>query len=385
MGAVDVRVKGRDPTCDTGVDEGRGMGTSRRRGSRVTLADVARRAGVSSTTVSFVLTGRDMGISTPTADRVLEAARDLGYDHAARQRRSRDAQMPVIGFVTDTVASDHYSGEMIRGAIQAAGELDHGIITTDTEGRRKLEEDLVQGLIDRGVDRFVYAAAATRVTRLPEALVDQVTVLVNCRDPRSIATAILPDEARAGTTAVRTLLDAGHTDRIWLVGATGRVLPFAGRERKKAIVATLAAAGQSLARQVHCPWSPPGSLEAVGAALQNASADERPTAVIALNDRIAMGVYQAAAALRIGIPRDLSVVSFDNSELSWWLSPGLTSIGLPYFEMGRRAVEAVLAATTSDAVELVAMPMYARQSIAPPRRRRSRRRTANAMGGVLDR
>ena len=62
--------------------------------------------------------------------------------------------MPVIGFVTDTVASDHHGGEMIRGAIQAAGERGHGIVTVDTEGRGKHEDDLVQGLIDRGVERL---------------------------------------------------------------------------------------------------------------------------------------------------------------------------------------------------------------------------------------
>ena len=96
------------------------------------------------------------------------------------------------------------------------------IVATDTQGRRHLEDDVVQGLIDRGVDRFVYAALSTRVTRLPDALLDRVTVLVNCEDPRSIATAIVPDEAYAGSLGGPDVLDAGHTDRIWLVGQTGR-------------------------------------------------------------------------------------------------------------------------------------------------------------------
>ena len=102
----------------------------------------------------------------------------------------------MIAFVTDTVAADHYGGEMIRGAVQVAGEHNHGIVATDTQGRRHLEDEVVQGLIDRGVDRFVYAALSTRVTRLPDALLDRVTVLVNCEDPRSIATAIVPEASR---------------------------------------------------------------------------------------------------------------------------------------------------------------------------------------------
>lgn len=345
------------------------MATSRQRGSRVTLADVARRAGVSSTTASFVLSGRDMGISAATADRVLDAARSLHYDQTTRGRRTRGAQMPVIGFVTDTVASDHYGGEMIRGAVQAAGERGHGIVTVETQGRGRLADDLVHGLVDRGVDRFVYAALSTRVTRLPDALLDRATVLVNCEDPRSIAVAIVPDEAYAGSLAARTLLEAGHTDRIWLVGETGRG-PYAGRERRKAVVAELGAATWRLANQVHCSWWPPQAHAELLAALTATTDARRPTAVIAMNDRVAMGVYQAAADLGLEIPRDLSVVSFDDSELSWWLSPGLTSIGLPYFEMGRRSVEVLLGASTTHAVERLHMPLHPRESVAPPRPRR---------------
>src|SRR6476469_6585995 len=111
------------------------MGTSRQRDSRVTIADVARRAGVSSTTVSFVLSGRDMGISPGTADRVLAAARALEYDQTTPRGRTRRARVPVIAFVTDTVAADHYGGEIIRGAVQAAGEHHHGLVATDTQGR----------------------------------------------------------------------------------------------------------------------------------------------------------------------------------------------------------------------------------------------------------
>lgn len=277
--------------------------------------------------------------------------------------------MPVIGFVTDTVASDHYGGEMIRGAIQAAGQRGHGIVTVETEGRPQREDHLVQGLIDRGVDLFVYAALSTRVIHLPDALLDRVTVLVNCEDPRSIATAIVPDEAYAGTLAARILLDAGHTDRIWLVGETGRG-PYAGRERRKAVVATLTAAGVALANHVHCSWWPPQAHAEFGEALASSADGQRPTAVIGMNDRIAMGVYQAAADLRLRIPRDLSVVSFDNSELSWWLSPGLTSIGVPYLEMGRRSVEVLLGASTTEAVEHLSMPLHERGSVGRPRRRR---------------
>jgi LacI family transcriptional regulator len=136
------------------------------------------------------------------------------------------------------------------------------------------------------------------------------------------------------------------------------------------VIATLAADGLVLGRHVTCAWWPPEAQAAFAEALAATSVADRPTAVVAMNDRVAMGVYQAAADQRLRIPRDLSVVSFDNSELSWWLSPGLTSIGVPYYELGRRSVEVLLGVVTAEIVERVAMPRHQRNSVAPPRRRR---------------
>ena len=120
---------------------------------------------------------------------------------------------------------------------------------------------------------------------------------------------------------------------------------------------------------MHCRWWPPQAHVELGAALAASTEAQRPTAVVAMNDRVAMGGYQAAADLRLRVPHHLSVVSFDNSELASWLSPGLTSIGLPYFEMGRRAVEVLLGATTNDTVVRVHMPLHQRESVAAPRGR----------------
>ena len=96
MGVAAIRVKSHVHGATRDDASGASMGTSRQRDSRVTIADVARRAGVSSTTVSFVLSGRDMGISPATADRVVAAARALGYDQtnrvAGEPRSSSDAR-----------------------------------------------------------------------------------------------------------------------------------------------------------------------------------------------------------------------------------------------------------------------------------------------------
>jgi LacI family transcriptional regulator len=93
---------------------------------------------------------------------------------------------------------------------------------------------------------------------------------------------------------------------------------------------------------------------------------DRPRAVVCLNDRVAFGVFQALTEVGLVIPRDVSVVSFDDSELASWLRPSLSSIGLPEFEMGRLAVESLLGGEAPPDRRLVPMPVRVRDSIAPP-------------------
>ena len=336
-----------------------------RRG-RVTLADVAERAGVSVPTVSLVLSGRtDTRIPTSTADRVRQAASVLNYRALPRAIAPLPTRLPVVGFVTDTAASDHFVGEMIGGAIARAAAHGHALFTADTERDPMLERRLVDSLVELGVERFVYAAMATRTTRLSASFEGRTVVLLNCLDRAAGVPAIVPDEAAAGALASTTLLDAGHTRRIWLVGEV-RGQPYAGRERREAIVSTLRARGLRLARHLSCEWWPPAAREAMSEALTASRGLRRPSAVIAMNDRVALGIYQAAGAAGLRIPEDLSVISFDNSDLAWWLHPALTSIGLPYYEMGAKAIDVLLGGRRTGGPELLTMPLHERDSVAPP-------------------
>jgi LacI family transcriptional regulator len=87
-----------------------------------------------------------------------------------------------------------------------------------------------------------------------------------------------------------------------------------------------------------------------------------------------VGTYQAAAEFGLAIPHDLSVVSFDDSDLASWLQPGLTSVAIPHFELGRRAVEILLAPEKPTATQRIPMPMRERRSIGPPGKKRTTRR-----------
>jgi LacI family transcriptional regulator len=119
-----------------------------------------------------------------------------------------------------------------------------------------------------------------------------------------------------------------------------------------------------LAAVVECLWWPDHAHRAVSAFL---AAGQRPSAFICLNDRIAFGVYQAVQELGWQVPQDVSVISFDDSDLAGWLRPALTSVAIPYFEMGRRSIELLLTPDTPATAHLVPMPVHLRESVGPPR------------------
>jgi LacI family transcriptional regulator len=335
---------------------------------RVTLRDVAEKAGVSVTTASFVLSGRhEMRISAATEERVFQAARTLDYRRRLVSGAALPAGAPAIGLISDVVASDAFAGEMLRGAIAAANDRGHVVLIADSEGVDEIEDSAVRALLSRGVTTFVYATLGTIEYRVPDRLRDQSLVLMNNVDPSLAVPAVLPDDHEAGRRAAQALTDAGHTTGIWVVG---RAAPdaFAARKRLDGIRAALRARGLRPAGHLKCGWWPDESRQAVARKLRDGWWEsDRPTAVIAMNDRAAMGVYQAVTAAGLRVPEDLSVISFDNSDLARWLHPALSSMDLPYFAIGQRAVELLLAGDAPPEVHKLEMELRARDSVAAPR------------------
>ena len=334
---------------------------------QVTLQQVAQRAGVSRTTASFVLTGRDtdMRISNDARDRVLRAARELDYRPNRISQGLRTNVTHTIGLVSDTIATEPFAGEAIHGALTAALANDRMLFVVETEGDVHAEDQLIRDMLDRQVDGFIYAAMFTREVNVPARLSGQPLVLLNCTDADSRAPAVIPDEVNAGRDAAQVLLDAGHRDGIYIVGDPAPHL-FAGRERVASINATLLAAGVRLSGNLECEWQPAPAHAAVREFLGTGG---RSSAFICLNDRIALGAYEALTEAGFHLPDDVSVVSFDDSFLAPWLRPALTSVALPHYDMGKLAVELLIDDADDTAEHRVAMPVHVRESVASPNRR----------------
>lgn len=330
---------------------------------RVTLMDVAQRAGVSRTTASFVMTGRrDMRISSDAEQRVLQAARELDYRPNLLARSLRTNLSQTIGLISDVVASEPFAGQLIRSSMTTALLHDHLLFVGESAGDAQHEEQLIRSMLDRGVGGFVYASLHTREVTLSPLLRAQSVVLLNCVASGGV-TAVVPDEDRAGRTAAGALLDAGHTDSIHLVGETPDHV-WAGVERRRGITAALAAAGHRLAGELAVRWWPEAAYAAVRDLL---ASGVRPTALICLNDRVAFGAYQALTEFGLEIPGDVSVVSFDGSDLAGWLRPHLTSMAIPHLELGRTATELLLAKDLESGVHAIDMPVSPGRSIGSAR------------------
>lgn len=305
------------------------------------LRDVATRAGVSTTTVSYVLNGRagQMRISPSTVTKVRAAAEILDYRPNPSARNLRTRTTATVGLVSDHVTDDQYGASTLAGAIRAARELGHLALVVEGGGDPELELGLIEELLDRGVDGLVYATQTTRTIRLPEPLHGRPVVLLNCEDPQRPTPSVVPDDHTAGGAAAEVLRAAGVTD-IAVVGAPGAdARGLAGPRRVAGIRARLAAADIEPPTMLSCEWTTAAAFDVTTRWLAEGGHVE---GVICMSDRVAMGVYQALTEAGLRVPDDVSVVSCDGSALASWLRPALTSLNFPAAELGALAVRRLL-------------------------------------------
>jgi LacI family transcriptional regulator len=309
--------------------------------TKVTLSDVAAHAGVSTTTASYILNGRtaEMRISTETERRVRAAVAELGYRPNRSARNLRTSSTKTFGVISDFVASGQFASQMLTGASAAARANGHLLVIGETEGDPEVERLLIEEMLDRQVDGILYVRLVHSEVTVPPVLAHRRAVLLNCVDRRSPLPAVVPDELQGGRTAVELLLDAGVGGNVFVIGEDPTPEALAGPLRLEGVRSRLREAGRELAGVVSCAWTVGAAHDAVHLWLMSGV---QPSALVCLNDRVAMGAYQALATNGLDVPRDVSVVSFDGSELATWLRPAVTSVALPFAELGERAVRMLL-------------------------------------------
>ncbi len=332
---------------------------------RVTLAQIAQRTGLSVTTVSFALNDRpNTRISPDTTRLIKEAAAEMGYTPDPVARGLRTGKTETIGFISDEVTITRYTSAMIRGVLDAGDERDHLVLMAECGDHPDRLQKALTTMRSRRIDGLLIAPMRARRIDLPPIPKSLPTLVVNGH--AHTHPSVLPDEYTAGSTAIEHLLANGHR-RIAFIGRSAAHLDprvsITIPRRLAGIDAGMAKAGLSFQCEIHgADWEPElgydGALEIFDT--------HRVTAILTANDRIAWGVFQAAQTRGIAIPEQLSVMSFDDEQLASYLRPRLTTIQLPYLQMGRLAVEALLDYKTAKGREseiLVPMPLIERGSV----------------------
>jgi len=335
-------------------------------GGRPRLADVAVRAGVSVATASKVVNGRG-DVSPSTRTRVLRAIESLGY--RTPSARARADQTPLILTLTDGIET-MYTATVLHGIVSAGEAQGADVVVRfgvgpsveNAPSRTAQDKMLPFGCI--GIVAITYGMR--RVSHLE--LGAQIPVVVI--DPSEVRAA---DWMTIGATnwagaksATEHLITLGHRRIGWVGGAPASE---ASAERLHGYRAALQSANIPLDATIETNGD--FSIEfGMAAGVPLLSSPTRPTAVVAANDEIAIGVIEAARSLGLRVPEDLSVTGFDDTPQASLTTPRLTTVRQPLADMGRMAVRVIVenargVPPESRHIQLVTRLM-ARDSTAPP-------------------
>jgi LacI family transcriptional regulator len=329
---------------------------------RPTSADVAALAGVSRTTVSFVLNGRDVAITPATRERVLDAARQLGYHPNAPARQLAGGQSHTVALVLrqtrEQVAGDALLTETLRGLTIAAR----------SRGFRVLVESFLPGddgyaelVRTRRADGLVVSGPRTDDRHLADLAREGFPLVLQGSLPGLDVPSVDIDNVAGARLAVEHLLGLGH-QRIGCITNDGYRAAMRGARIEP-----------DAAWVIEAAFDAPSGRRAMRTLLERADLD----AVFVASDVVAFGAMDAVRATGRRIPDDLSIVGFDDIPLAAFLEPSLTTVRLPAYELGHAAGIALLDRISRTRVPdrtLLPTDLVVRASSGPPRPSPSQRR-----------
>jgi LacI family transcriptional regulator len=338
-----------------------------------TLADVARRAGVSPATVSRVINGGRRVVTDALRARVLEAVRELRFVPNAHARALVGATTPAVGVIVHDV-SDPYFAEIMRGIQRVASEA--GRLVTICNSYREPERELAYVALLRAqrVGALVLAGGGLDDREFAQEMAGQVAALAAEGGRAAFigrhhvpGDAVIPDNSGGARALGRALVAMGHRE-FGVVSGPERLTTT--RDRLEGFRSALAEAGIGLPSERVVPggFTRDGGAEATRRLLERAP---RVTAIFALNDPMAVGALAVLRARGLRVPGEVSVAGFDDIPITRDVEPALSTVRVPMTDLGARAMALALAPAGPDLrVEHVPTELVLRRSTAPAPRRR---------------
>ncbi|MBB5189465.1 LacI family transcriptional regulator [Silvimonas terrae] len=343
---------------------------------RPTMTDIAKSAGVSQSTVSLVLNNNvgSAKLSDKTRAKVLKIAAELGYRLTHRTTAAPQRGRNMIGYIVDSISTSPHPVVSVDGARDAAWEHDCVLSVFATRGDPEVEEATINALLaNPTLVGVVYSTIFTRKVEVPEALKRVPTVLLNCYTDERNFSHVEPGEVGGGHNATEYLINAGHT-RIGFIN--GEPWMDAAKDRFKGYRQALATADLPFDPRLvrDGDWMSGTGFEQT---LSLMAEPRPPTAIFCANDLMALGALEALKQLGLKAPDDVAIMGYDDQEIARHTHPPLTTVLLPNYEMGRWAVDTLIAeaASPEDAATQGAQrkrhikmecPLVVRESVACP-------------------
>ncbi len=303
-----------------------------------TIKDVARLAGVSTTTVSHVI-NKTRFVAEATQEKVMKAVDELNYAPSAVARSLKCNSTRTIGMLV-TQSTNLFFSEVISGVESYCYRQGYTLILCNTGGIYEKQRDYIRMLAEKRVDGILVMCSdfteelnemLNRHTNIPKVVMDW-------GPESSQADKIMDNSEEGGYIATKYLIDNGHTDIACLSGHFDKL---ACKERIVGFRRAMAEANIP----VNEDWILEGNFECDTAVLladKITAMEKRPTAVFCFNDTMALGLMSRLQQNGIKIPDDVSVVGYDNIELAEYFSPPLTTIHQPKRRVGKNAFEILL-------------------------------------------
>ncbi|MCE0539843.1 LacI family transcriptional regulator [Kineosporia rhizophila] len=340
------------------------------RGRRVTIGDVAARAKVSKSSVSFVFNGR-AGVGDAARERILQAAKELGWRPDARARALSRSRAQALGLVMrrdpELLSTDPFFPQFVAGVESGLSGVSYALVLQVVDSEQSEAEAYQRFAREARVDGVFLTDLRTDDER-PTRLADLQLPFVPVGPASSISGAVEPigmEDAAGIRRAVRHLSALGHR-RIAHVAGSERYVH--SRARRQAWAEELASLGLAQGPVVDADFTGAGGARATHELLD---LPEPPTAIVFANDLMAIAGMSVAIDRGLRVPQDLSVVGFDDIPLAPYAVPPLTTVRQDVFAWGRecaRTLVAIVEGTEPEPVRLPAVEFIVRGSTAPVRR-----------------
>lgn len=336
----------------------------------VTLRAIADELGLNISTVSRALS-KDRGslVRAETRARVLEVAERLGYTENVQARGLRTGRTETIGVIVADL-SNPFIGPILRGIENALGGRGQLPITTESRDSPAVLKRVCDQMLAQRVDGVITTAGRLGDRATLRHLADRIPTVLAVRNiPRSGIPAVSHDDELGGSLAAEHLISLGHR-RIAQLRGPDDIWSFEGRS--KGFVEAAGAHGLDVIDVDESTTLP--TIEAGHRLMQSlleVMPSDPPTAVFAHNDSMAVGAKAVLAANDLAVPEDVSIIGYNDIPLTAYLSPPLTTIRLPGYELGRLAAEMVVSliegqGASAESVS-VAPKLVVRASTSPPR------------------